>query len=129
MNKLRLLPVLIFGLLAVLVFSCKKDDDKTSGGTGNTDLQVYAVDANQNPIAGAMVTLYVTESDRDAQSNGTNSGLTGGNGFVYFSELTSLTYYVTVVKDFGSGVVKTAKADTGVPIKEKEQSAITVVLE
>jgi hypothetical protein len=123
MNKLRLLPVLIFGLLAVFVVSCKKDDDKLSGGTGNTDLQVYAVNANQEPIAGALVALYSSEADRDAQTNSISSGTTGNNGFVFFGDLSSLTYYVTVTKELKSG-----KGDTGVPIKDKEQSALTVVL-
>ncbi len=129
MNKLRLLPILIFGLLAVFVVSCKKRDENPTTGTGNTDLQVYVVNSSEAPIVGASVNLYTSLSDRDAGTNPANTSLTGAKGFAYFSELAPATYYVTVVKDYGSGVVKTDSGDTGVPIKEKEQSAITIVLE
>ncbi len=129
MNKLRFVPVLVFSLLVVLLVSCKKDkEDLSNGGTGHTDLQVYAVDSTEKPIKDAIVNLYSSQADRDAGTNSINSSLTGTNGFVYFSELGSVVYYVTVIKNYDSGVTKTAKSDTGVPIKEKGQTAITVVL-
>ncbi len=128
MNKLRLLPVLLFALLVVLVTSCKKEDDKLNGGTGNTDLQVYVFNANSTPTSGAIVSLYTSQADRDAGTSLVNSGVTGQKGFVYFSDLPTFTYYVSVSYNNGA-TIKTGKSDTGVPIKEKEQSALTVVLE
>ena len=129
MNKLRLLPVLFFTLLIVLVSSCKKEDDVLNGGTGNTDLQVYVVNSKVAPISGAFVSLFVSKAARDANSNPINAGVTGEKGFVYFSELDPITYYVLVTYNNGISGAKTGKSDTGVPIKEKEQSALTVVLE
>jgi hypothetical protein len=128
MNKLRFVPVLVFSIAVVLFASCKKDKDRVDGGTGNTDLQVYAVDSTEKPIKDAVVYLYTSQADRDAAANSVNSSLTGTNGFVYFSELASTIYYVSVSKRFDSGALKTGVADTGVPIKDKGQTAITVVL-
>ncbi|HVD97065.1 MAG TPA: hypothetical protein VNB90_02600 [Cytophagaceae bacterium] len=128
MNQSKLLPFLIFGFLAVFVFSCKKDNPTPGDGTGYTDLQVYAVDANEQPIEGALVQLYSSEADRAADNNSVYAGLTGSHGFAYFSKLPPITFYASVKKDFGSGNVKTGTGDTGVPIKSKEQSAITVEL-
>lgn len=128
MNKLRLLPFLIFGLAAVLIVSCKKKEENPNGGTGYTDLQVYVVNTDKEPISGASVALYATKADQDAGTNSFKVSPTGTKGFVYFSELGIATYYITVSKVVNSMIV-TAKADTGIPIKGKAQSAVTVVLE
>ncbi len=128
MNKLRFVPVLVFSIAVVLFVSCKKNKDRVDGGTGNTDLQVYAVDSTEKPIKDEIENLNTSQADRDAAANSIKSSLTGTEGFVYFSELSSLTYYVSVTKRFDSGAIKTAASDTGVPIKDKGQTAITVVL-
>jgi hypothetical protein len=128
MNKLRFVPVLVFSLVIILVVSCKKNKDNVNGGTGNTDLQVYAVDSTEKPIQGAVVSIYYSQADRDAGTNSINSSLTGTEGFVYFSNIGAVLYYVSVVKHYDSGVTKTAKGDTGVPIKYQGQTALTVVL-
>ena len=128
MNKLRFVPVLVFSLVVILLGSCKKNKDRIDGGTGNTDLQVYAVDSTEQPIKDAIVNLYATQADRDAGTNSVKSSLTGTEGFVYFSELGSQVYYVSVFKHYDSGLTQTAKADTGIPIKDKGQTAVTVVL-
>ena len=129
MNKLRLLPVLLVALLVVLVTSCKKSEDPINGGTGNTDLQVYVLNSGNLPTSGAIVSLYTSQAARDAGTGSVNAGVTGSKGFVYFSELDPITYYVSVSYLNGLGSLQSGISDTGVPIKEKNQSAVTVVLQ
>jgi hypothetical protein len=127
MNKIRLVPVLAFALLVVLVSSCSKDNEAPFGGTGNTDLQVYVLNSNQQLMEDATVTLFKTKSNRDAGIGAINAGVTGPSGFVYFSELEPSVYYIAARKDGASA--KTGKGDTGVPIGESQQSAVTIVLQ
>ena len=128
MNKIRLIPVLTVGLLVVLIFSCKKNKNAPSGGTGKTDLQVYVLNSNQQVVSGAVVSLYTSKSDRDAGTNAINSQTTSTKGFIYFSEVSAVTYYVSVTKQSGT-TTESGNGDTGVPIKSNEQTALTVVIQ
>jgi hypothetical protein len=128
MNKIRLVSILTFALLVVLISSCKKSTHDPSGGTGNTDLQVYVLDSSQQVVQGALVTLYLSASDRDAATNVAYTQVTGTSGFIYFSKISATTYYVSVIKHSGN-TTKTGTADTGIPIKYQEQTALTVVLQ
>jgi hypothetical protein len=113
----------------MLLASCKKDKDESNEGTGNTDLQVYAVDSTGTPIKNAIVNIYLSQADRDANTNSINTSLTGTEGFAYFSQLASVVYYVSVIKHYDSNNVVTKGAvDTTLPIKNKDQTAVTVVL-
>jgi hypothetical protein len=130
MNKIRLVPILTFALLVVLIASCKKSNNDPSGGTGNTDLQVYVLDSDQQVVQGALVSLYTSASDRNAGTNVVGSQITGTSGFIYFSKISPLTYYVSVIKHSAtSSTTETGNADTGVPIKSQEQTALTVVIQ
>ncbi len=124
MNKIRLVPVLAFALLVVTISSCKKNEEKPYGGTGNTDLQVYVLNSNHKLISGASVSLFKSQANRDSGTKAINAGFTGAKGFVYFSELAPTTYYVSVKKGSKKGV-----GDTGVQILASGQSAITVVIQ
>lgn len=127
MNRIRLIPVLTFALLAVLIFSCKKNKNDPSGGTGNTDLQVYVLNSSQQVVSGAVVSLYTSKSDRDAGTNAINSQTTSAKGFIYFSGISAVTYYVSVTKQSGNAT-ESGNGDTGVAIKTNEQTALTVVI-
>ncbi len=129
MNKIRLVPVLAFALLIVLFSSChNKKNDAPYGGTGNTDLEVFVLDSNQQLVVGAAVSLFKSKADRDAGTNAIHSDVTGSKGFAYFSKITPTVYYFSAMKNYNS-TTKTGKGDTGVSIKESEQTAATVVLQ
>ena len=130
MNKIRFVSLFVLAVLVVSVSSCNKNKNEpsASGGTGYTDLQVYVLDVNEKLVEGAFVSLYTSQSDRDAGTNAIGSDITGPKGFIYFSKVQPLIYYVSVVKNSG-GTLETGKGDTGVPIKQQEQSALTVVIQ
>ncbi len=128
MNKIRLISSLTIAVVLGFMSSCNKDkDDAAPSGTGNTDFQVYVTNNNNQLIDSAVVSLYASLSDRDAGTNVINSGSTGIQGFVFFSELSSTKYYVSVSAT-DNALTKSGKGDTGIPIKEKDQSAITVIV-
>lgn len=130
MKQLNYFSLIILLFVASFgVVSCKKNSEKRDGvGTGTTDLQVYVLNSESNLVSGAVVNLYTSESARDAESGAIKTYVTSGNGIGYFGDLEVLKYYVSVRKTFENGDVKIGKSDTGISIKEKEESAITITL-
>jgi len=80
-------------LLVLTLSSCRKDVQNP------TNLNIQVVDAYNNPIVNAMVTLYQSQYDYNNYTNQYATGYTDGNGNVAFNNINANVYYYSVYRN------------------------------
>jgi hypothetical protein len=79
----------------ILFSNCSK---KNSSPPPDTVLKMTVTDNLGNPVSGATVTLYLSQSSFLNQTNAITSNTTGTNGIAIFSGLSPVVYYWRVIK-------------------------------
>lgn len=101
-------------LICGLFIGCQKDKDgdaeQSQNATKNTILEALVVDASVQPISGASVKLYASESDWNNEQNVKATMTTNAQGRVKFEGLSAARYWVAAAEGCRWGGANTTNA-------------------
>lgn len=114
-------------LLAIITMSFTARAEFDWWGWFDTDLEVYVVDINGNPVGGAKLTLYKSKEDYVKEENAIGEAeYTNKEGIGLFTKLEPTVYYIVARKDKKDN---SGKSPIISKLSEGDTNKITVVIQ